>query len=175
MAAADTKVTHESLNKNALLTTYNLLNNRALIKDPRNSGQNVKNRVFVYKEDPNILAADFGLCPYIVCKPPIKAKSKPSADQSFKEIVWSQDVKLVTVKEGSGQNREDAGVNDMLDMTDNIDDYFESRACECNYLSNNLRFVSINTVSSSQEIIVGDSVAYETIYRIVFRSRLQVK
>lgn len=171
MAAVD----KASLNTNAFYTSYDILNDRKKIADPRDSQGKRAGRKMVYDSDPNIVAMDFGLFPYIVCSPAVKLPGKNGADQSTQEIVWTQKIKVLTLKEGSGQNRDDTGFKDMMELTDAIDEVFKSKCTFFTYLENKLRFVSIRDVSSFQQIILGDSMSFESEYEITFRSRMVVQ
>lgn len=170
MAAVD----KTTLNSNPYNTVLEILRNSRYITDPR-QGTGRRNRKFIYRHDPETTSFDFSLYPLIVCKPAIKTKSKQSADQSTQEIQWTQQIFVRTIMDGSGANKEDIGIDDMIRIMDQIDEYFESSAVRTDFKNAKLNFQDIRTESSLQDIVIADKVIYETIYEITYRSRMVVK
>lgn len=169
-----TVVDKTSINSNPYSTVISILENSSYITDPRR-GAGVRNRKFIYRHEPDTTSFDFGLYPLIVCKPATKQQSKQSADQSTQEIVWTNQIIVKTVMNGSGANKDDIGVDDMLSIMDEIDLYFESSDVRKDFKDNKLNFMEINTLSSLSEIVIDGKIVYETIYEIRYRTRLVVK
>lgn len=170
MAAVD----KTSLNTNPYNTVLDILKNSSYITDPRR-GANRRTRKFIYRADPDITSYDFMDYPIIVCRPATKIQSKQSADQKTQEIVWSNRIVIKTVNNGSGQNREDQGIDDMLTLMDQIDQYFESSAVRKDFKDNKLNFMDITTDEALVPIVTDKDTIHETTYTIRYRSRVVVK
>lgn len=169
-----TAVDKTSLNKVPWDTVISILESSSYINDPRRP-DGIRNRKFIYRHDPDGTSFDFSLYPFIICRCPIKSKSKQSSDQSTQEIQWVQDIVVRTVKEGSGRNKDDVGIDDMLSIMDNIDQYFESTSVRKDFKDAKLNFQDINTIASMNELVYEDNLVYETTYQITYRSRVVVK
>lgn len=170
MAAVD----KESLNSVPWNTVISILEDSSYIDDPRRA-HGTRNRKFIYKHEPDSTSFDFRYYPFIVAKCPVKTKSKQSADQSTQEIQWSQSIIVRTAAEGSGQNRDDAGINDMIAIMDQIDRYFESSDVRIDFKRAKLNFQDIVTESAMEELTYAGKSVYETTYTITYRSRVVVK
>ena len=80
-----------------------------------------------------------------------------------------------TVMTGSGNNKDDQGVDDMLQIMDDIDRYFESSDVRKDFKDDKLNFRDIETLSSMEEIEIDGKLIFETVYQISYRTRLVVK
>lgn len=169
-----TAVTKTNLNSAPYNAVLSILESSSYIQDPRRK-TGLRNRKFIYRHEPETTSFDFSLYPLIVCKPATKTKSRHSADQTTQEILWTQKIIVKTLKEGSGANKDDVGVDDMLLIMDGMDEFFESTAVRSAFLADNLNFMDITTLSVMQEIVIDGKVIYETVYEITYRSRLVVK
>ena len=167
MAAVD----NTNQNTNPLSLVVSILNNSSYIKDPK-FARGTRRRKFIYRSLPEVTSFDFGLYPVIVVKPNQKNPVKTSADQTTREIVWTYEMTLLTVKNGSGNNVDDLGVDDMLAMQDDIDRYFDSNAVRTDFKENGLNYRQIQQLSSMDEIVVGNQTILQSIYQFTFRSRL---
>lgn len=163
-----------TLNSNPYKTVLSILRNTSYIRDPRKV-QGDRNRKFIASYEIDTTSFSFGLYPFIVCKPAIKTQSKQSADQSTQEILWTQPLIVKTSLNGSGNSIDEKGVDDMLSITDDIDQYFESSAVRKDFKDAKLNFMDINTTSYMAETTVDGKLIFETIYEIRYRSRVVVK
>ena len=170
MAAVD----KTSLNSAPWDIVISILENCSYIKDPRRRAGD-RSRTMIYKHSPDATSFDFSAYPYIVAQCPIKTKSKQSADQSTQEIQWTQTIIIRASMDGSGNNKNDIGVSDMVSIMDNIDQYFESTSVRKDFKQVKLNFQDINTISAMNELEYDGKIIYETTYEITYRSRICVK
>lgn len=169
-----TAVDNTNLNSAPLQAVVDILTNSTYINDPRRA-QGRRNRKFIYRSDPDNTSYDFSLYPLIYVTTKSKLPSKQGADQTTREINWVFSIVIRTAKRGSGRNRDDQGVDDMMNIMDSVDQYFESNAIRTDFKNVKLNYRQIQAIRIMDEIAYNNDMILETEYELLVRSRMVVR
>ena len=90
-------VTRTTLESGAYADIFAIVDNRANVDDPRNSGNTTKMREFVFDSDPFDKGLDFTGMPYIILELPTLETTNPTVDGKTHEIKWSQRITVRTL------------------------------------------------------------------------------
>jgi len=111
--------------------------------------------------------------PYIILGLPTLEYEAISTDGKVKDILWKQMITVRTVRESSSNVDTDRGRTDMLEITDNLNETFNSDSIKQTQSCNNIRKINLNKVDSTFDVVQGREV-YESVYELTYYTRLTV-
>lgn len=149
------------------------LDNRSLVKDPRNPNSTQKLRTFLYDSDPFHKGINFSDFPYIVCSPPSIEQSMVSADGKHKDIAWVQRIVVRSAKDGSANTRTGVGRTDIQDIGDDLFETFNSETVKAQMRSLNMYELMLEK-TDSDVVSMNQKEIYEESYELRYMTRLQV-
>jgi hypothetical protein len=151
------------------------IDNRTYIKDPRNPNLTTKTRTMVYEFDPMAKMNNFGDFPYIVCEFPTIDYSHTSTDGKVKNIGWKHKITIRTLRDGAGNTRTDVGRADMMAMTDDLHELFNTETNKQGFRDLNMFQMQLTTIGSDAYVVSNDDrMCYETTYEVTYYTRLEV-
>lgn len=173
-------ITRTTLESNAHKNVYDKINNRSYVGDPRRPGETTGSRTFVYYSDPLHKDSSFQDFPYIVVEAPTIEFSEEtrSADGKHKDITWSQNIIVRTVKDGSSNRPTNSstpqGIVDMWEICDDIVALFNSEARKDEFRVLLMREMNLTKEVSNDEIDLHEKSIYESQFRLEYKYRLKV-
>jgi len=168
---AFTAVNFRILVSQPFLNIFSIIDTRTNISDPRDS---TGGRKFVYDSDPYIKGLDFGDFPYIVVKMPIIEKSAPTTDGKHKNILWTQNIIIRTVRKGSsGGGKVDTGRTDMLTIEDDLNETFMNATIKQDLHNNGYKKINLDKINADTDNISQEDV-YESEYVLTYQQRMRI-
>lgn len=151
---------------------YDIVNTRSYITDTRDSTGTA--RRFVYNSEPQHKATDFGNFPYIICEDAMIDHSEHQrADHKSERITWRTLITVRTARDGAGNNRSDAGLNDMRTIVNSILQTFKSDAVKYILRKQNIWDLQI-AVTNVDSLVYNQKQVHETEIEILFRTHITV-
>ena len=150
-----------------------ILNQRSNIDDPKRSGNTTQKRDFIFDTLPLHKAYDFSLFPYLYIQFPKVSYRSASLDGKYKFIGFVQKLIVRTARRGSSNSDDDLGKTDMLNITDDIHETFNSEQTKAILRALNLYKIEIVEDAYDEYVVEGKDV-FETNYTISYETRLQV-
>lgn len=168
-----TEVNRSTLNSTPFEAVFSYIDNRKNISDPR-SPRGRNERTFVYDTEPNVMAVDFALYPFIVCTIPYKDSPEKSVDSTSERLIWTQRIEVHTLEEGSGRNRKNQGTKDTLVICDQLDCALKSNDFRKTMMDVGLSVIGVREISKNVPVPTNQQTILQSTYELTFRTRLRV-
>ena len=165
-----TAITTATLYSEPNTLTYDILNTRSYITDPKDA---TGARTFVYDSEPFAKAVDFGKFPYIFLKLPVLDQEQNSADSKHHMLTYTQSIIVRTCRDGSGGSRTDSGKSNMKSICDDMFETFNKATVKQLYRTSQL-FKPILKLLNSDSGLINQKAIYETEFEISFETRFKV-
>ena len=164
-----TTIDYTNLYSQPSINIFTILNNRTNIPDPRDA---TGARKFVYDEDPLQKSFDFDGIPYIITMDfkPIYPTQK-AADAKSQYMLWTNNVIVRTVKDGSSGSRVDAGITDMRQIMDDIFQTLNDATIKQSMRDWGMFNVEVS-VTNTDSTLINQKLLHETTLEITFGTRL---
>jgi len=167
-----TIITKTTLESAAYDNVISFLDNRAIITDPRDVSGTLK-RKFIYDSDPLAKAINFEEFPYIIAEFPTLEYSSVSADGKTKEIVWTMNITVRTLRTGAGQGTDGTGKKDMFTICDKLQFLFNSLTYRQQFADLRMFFTNLTKQGVSAPVI-NEEYIYESSYSLTVTERIKV-
>lgn len=164
-------ITKDSLERQAWDNIFAVMNNRSNIADPR--GSSAEQRQFILDSDPFSKSLDFTGVPYIILELPTLEYARNSLDGKHKFITWKHNITVRAARNGSSGSRTDTGRADILNIGDDMQSTFNSRAIRDDLKVLNISMVKLSKTSNNTVVIAQEEV-YEARYDLEYLHRIQV-
>lgn len=120
-------LTYDKIETNSYQNIFDIIDTRSNVADPRDPN-NLKRRQFVYDYDPFEVGVDFGDLPYVIINMPLQEEIRSSLDVKRRGYLFRQRVIVRTARTGSGNTRTDVGKTDLLNISDDLVQTFNSKS-----------------------------------------------
>lgn len=150
---------------------FALMNNRSNIADPRASS--ASGRPFIVDSDPLAKGINFGDFPYVVLQLPTLEYTRDSINGKHKFLEWKHMIIVRTVRSGSGGNKVDTGRSDMLAISDDLQEMFNSISVRQQFLDLNMSNMKLTKIDTDT-LILDQDYLYEATYELTYNVRLTI-
>ena len=150
------------------------IDNRSIIKDPRNPNSNTNTRQFVYDTDPFMKSINFSYFPYIIVKSHSLMYSKLSTDGKVKHLEFAHQIIVRTLKEGSSNVRADKGRQDLQNISNALQLLFNTESYKQQFRDLNMRNLILEKNAGDESIVIQMRPILEQVYRLTYETRLTV-
>ena len=146
------QVTRQKILSDAYKNVDEILNNRSYISDPRESfNVGTTGRKWIVPDDDSPKDINSMPYPYIVHKFPTMKELRSSADGHVHNIEWEEHIIVKVKKDGSGNQGYDVGMNDFLNICDDIIETFNKDTVKQTFRDLNQGGMEIEQVSNDTE------------------------
>lgn len=164
------RLTNSKLMSQTYENVYLTINDNSNVNDPRSP---TGKREWVHNADPLQKAINFASFPYIVLSFPLLVQSKVSCNGKVKELNWSQEVIVRTIRGGSSNTTPNAGKTDMLNIVDDLHETFNSETVKAAFRLLDMYKFDLKTVSTDA-FVSDNKEVYETSFDLTFMTRKEV-
>jgi hypothetical protein len=166
-----TRLNIESAPHNNLIE---FIDDRSIIKDPRNPNSNQTLRQFVYDTDPLMKSINFSYFPYIIVKAPSILYSRLSSNGKVKHLEFAHLIIVRTLKDGSSNVRADVGRLDLQSIANSLQLLFNTESYKQQFRDLNMRDLILEKSASDESIVIQMRPILEQTYRLTYNTRLTV-
>ena len=151
-----------------LLEQMNLRSNIADPKDPVGKGT----RQFIYDYDPFHISIDFSYLPYVIVELPTLEYGMTVSNGKRKELNFKHRITVRTNRVHSGnRNIVDNGRIDMLNITDDMNQMFNSDAVRQVFRNNDMYKFNLTKISTDTYPVDGNYI-YEALFELEYKAPL---
>ncbi len=166
-----TRLNIESAPHNNLIE---FVDNRAIIKDPRNPSSTQTLRQFVYDTDPLMKSINFSYFPYIIVKAPSLLYSRMASNGKVKHLEFAHLIIVRTLKDGSSNVRADVGRLDLQSISNSLQLLFNTESYKQQFRDLNMRSLMLEKSASDESIVIQMRPILEQTYRLTYNTRITV-
>jgi len=166
---ATNRIVYNKLESYAHENVLAYLDNKDYINDPSDP---MGVRIFVYDSDP-FHKGQFSGFPYIVSQFPTIEQSKVSSDGKTKMVEWKHRITVRTSRDGRANARSGVGRTDLLNISDDIFETFNSETRKQELRDLNMFFITITKVNTNT-LNLDNMEVYENEYELTYSSRIGV-